>query len=351
MQMSKKQQKGRLVATQILLWACVLAIPYITALLFWGDGKLAGRVFFGFMYTLLPLMLLYFLNFFLFIPRFLFGKRKCWFYILNALIVLAGMGFYLGRAQLGQDHLPQGFSISAVAVTYILTTGLLDVLAIFLALGVRYMMRWNEMQLQLREEEKQKKEAELTWLKYQLNPHFLFNTMNNISSLTQIDPDQAQESIGKLSDVLRYALYETDNQMVALSGEMEFMRDYISLMQLRCNELSEVSVDMEAPSVDVQIAPLLYISLIENAFKHGVNARLRSFVSVRLRPEGGDLVFECTNSLFRKAGEEHIGSGIGLENLKQRLELLYPGRYSYGQQASEGVYSVKLVLKDLIPDG
>ena len=191
-------------------------------------------------------------------------------------------------------------------------------------------------------------EAELTWLKHQLNPHFLFNTLNNISSLTQIDPDKAQESIGQLSDTLRYALYDTDTDKVPLSGEVTFMDNYIRLMQLRCNDNTEVSTSWELPEKDVKIAPLLFISPIENAFKHVVNSRMPSFVRIRLQQEGNDLVFLCENSLFEKTGEDHIGSGIGEENLKRRLELIYPGAYSYNQEGKDGVYSVRIALKNLL---
>ena len=126
------------------------------------------------------------------------------------------------------------------------------------------------------------------------------------------------------------------------------MDNYIQLMQLRCNDRTEVQTDWELPQGEVKIAPLLFISLIENAFKHGINARMDSFVHVRLRPVAKDLVFECENSVFEKSGEDHIGSGIGIENLKRRLELIYPDAYTYEQDERDVVYSVRLTLKDLL---
>ena len=106
------------------------------------------------------------------------------------------------------------------------------------------------------------------------------------------------------------------------------MDNYIDLMSLRCNELTTVRKRLEVPSRPVEVAPLLFISLVENAFKHGVNARHESFVDVSMHLEGDDLVFVCDNSRFEKQGTDRIGSGIGLENMKRRLELLYPGRYT-----------------------
>ena len=132
-----------------------------------------------------------------------------------------------------------------------------------------------------------------------------------------------------------------------LGSEIEFMDNYINLMALRCNEMTKVEKHLESPSRPVEVAPLLFISLVENAFKHGVNARYPSFVKVSMEMEGDDLVFVCDNSRFEKQGTDRIGSGIGLENMKRRLELLYPGRYTYEQNAADDTYHVKVTLKAL----
>ena len=123
------------------------------------------------------------------------------------------------------------------------------------------------------------------------------------------------------------------------------MSNYIDLMALRCNELTTVKKDLEVPQERVEVAPLLFISLVENAFKHGVNARYPSFVDVSMHMEGERLVFRCSNSVFEKQGSDHIGSGIGLENMKRRLELLYPGKYTYEQKADNDTYTVEVKLQ------
>ena len=120
-----------------------------------------------------------------------------------------------------------------------------------------------------------------------------------------------------------------------MEGEIEFMSNYIELMRLRCNELATVEVDLRIPPKPMRIVPLLFISLIENAFKHGVNSRKPSFVRIRFKAEGDDLVFTCENSDHPKPDVNRSGSGIGLENLRRRLDLAYPGRYRYDQAASE----------------
>lgn len=350
--MTKQKQNGILIWAQAIIWLCVLCMPYLIILSFAGK-EVAGQVAKGSFFALMPLMVVYFVNFLWVIPKFLFGKKKKWFYIINLALVFSYLVYGLidDAEQLSSGQIPAGFSVSSVVFIYLAVSLFAFLVVILLAVGLRYMMRYNEMQIKLREEEKRKKEAELTWLSYQLNPHFLFNTMNNISSLTQIDPDMAQDSIGRLSDMLRYALYEAKKQVVPLSGEISFMRDYIDLMKLRCNSLTQISTEFKNPSEEVFVAPLLFISLIENAFKHGVNARQDSFISIYLAMEGPDLVFECANSVFEKAGEDHIGSGIGLENLRHRLELLYQGKFLYSSKEENGTYSVKLILKNIKQNG
>jgi len=349
--MNRKNNRLILNIAQILIWASAMLLPAAATWLISGDSNRFAMNFWPTFYMLLPISLVYLVNYFVLVPKLLFRKQVVWFIVLNILLValLNAPSFY-PRGEIPEpirQHL-QRRDILAFRIPTIITAGFFQLVFIFLAIGVRSIIRSNDIQYQLQEEKRKASEAELTWLKHQLNPHFLFNTLNNISSLTQIDPDKAQESIGELSDTLRYALYDTDTDKVPLAGEVAFMNNYIHLMQLRCNELTEVTTDWDLPAGDVKIAPLLFISPIENAFKHGVNARMKSFVHVVLRPDGRDLEFRCENSLFEKTGEDHIGSGIGMENLKRRLELIYPDSYSYEHDEKDGAYRVRIVLKNLL---
>ena len=347
------RQHNRLIldVAQVLAWACAMLLPAAVTWLISGDSNRFGMTFWPSFYMMLPICLVYLVNYFLLVPGMLFRKRIVWFIVINVLLLaLLNAPSLFPRGEIPEpirEHLHRR-DILAFRIPTLITAAFFQLVFIFLAIGVRSIQRSNDIQYQLQEEKRKTTEAELTWLKHQLNPHFLFNTLNNISSLTQIDPDKAQESIGQLSDTLRYALYDTDTEKVPLSGEVAFMDNYIRLMQLRCNELTEVTTSWELPAGDVKIAPLLFISPIENAFKHGVNARMASFVHIGLKPEAQDLVFHCENSVFEKSGEDHIGSGIGVENLKRRLELIYPGAYTYEQSEEDGVYSVRIALKNLL---
>ena len=338
--------------TQIIVWAGVFLVPALVAWTTTGHMAQALSVFRHSARMMLPLFVLYGLNYYVLVPKFLYGGKVKWFYICN-IVLLVGFNLfrYLPRGPMTfPDEVVHQFGMRnmwAFFVGSIIAGVFIQVLMILLAVGLRHVMRQNEREMKFEEERRKTAEAELTWLKHQLNPHFLFNTLNNISSLTQIDPDKAQESIGQLSDLLRYALYDSEAEKVPLSSEIDFMDNYIDLMALRCNDLTTVEKHLEAPSRPVEVAPLLFISLVENAFKHGVNARYPSFVKVSMQMEGDDLVFTCDNSRFEKQGTDRIGSGIGLENMKRRLELLYPGRYTYEQNAADDTYHVKVTLKAL----
>ena len=337
------QQKNRrnlvINTTQIVVWVGIFLVPALVTATMTGSLEQALKVFTAGAMLLLPPFILYSLNYYLLVPKLLHGGRAKWFYLINAAIIVGWVlwGLLAKRPKEFPQEVVEQFgqqNLWAMYVGAILGRVFIQLLVIAIAVGLRSIMRANESMT-----------AELTWLKHQLNPHFLFNTLNNISSLTQIDPDKAQESIGQLSDLLRYALYDSEAERVPLESEVEFMDNYIDLMALRCNELTTVTKELEAPQGHVEVAPLLFISLVENAFKHGVNARYPSFVRVSMRYQDGQLLFRCQNSLFEKQGSDHIGSGIGLENMKRRLELLYPGRYTYKQQADDGTYTVEVSLK------
>ncbi len=327
---------------QLIAWAGLMLAPSLVDLTITRDWSSSLRILTGTLRLMLPLFVVYALNYYLLIPLFLHktGKTK-WFFLSNIVLLVAwNLPRMLRTPEFPQETLDQ-FGEQGMWAFYVgtmLAGMFVQVILIAVAVGIRHIMRTNEEKMEVAQ-------AELTWLKHQLNPHFLFNTLNNISSLTQIDPDKAQESIGQLSDLLRYALYDSEANQVPLSAEIDFMNNYIDLMALRCNENTTVQKELEEPKEHVQVAPLLFISLVENAFKHGVNARYPSFVRVSMHYEGGELHFRAENSLFGKQGSDHIGSGIGLDNMKRRLELLYPGRYTYSQKADSNVYSVEVTLK------
>ncbi len=288
----------------------------------------------------LPLVLLYFSNFYLITPYFLL-KRNFFkgFVVVNILFIIAiNLWFFLPVYKLDEYTRSNLGGIIA-------GTSLMMFIIVACATGMRYVLQWNETELKRQEESRKNAEAELIWLKNQLNPHFLFNTLNNIGSLVYVDADKAQESLSQLSDLLRYALYDSRQKDVPLADEVEFMRNYIHLMRLRYDEAVDIRTAFPEPVPSVRVIPLVFISPIENAFKHGINNRRPSFIHLSLTWDEGWLRFELSNSLHPKSATDRVGSGIGIENLSRRLELAYPGRHSYSQQQTETEYRTIITIK------
>ena len=196
--------------------------------------------------------------------------------------------------------------------------------------------------------EQEKLASELSLLKAQINPHFFFNTLNNIYALTLIDADTAREAIHRLSRMMRYVLYETQSGHTLLSKEVAFVQDYIQLMQLRLTDKVSVTFDPPVPLHDGPIAPMLLLPFVENAFKHGVSALEPSQIYIGISQFDEQLVVEVRNSLFPdKRPSVDESSGIGLANTRRRLDLLYPGQYTLavtGQTAGHE-YVVLLTLQ------
>lgn len=188
--------------------------------------------------------------------------------------------------------------------------------------------------------EHQKLESELQYLKYQLNPHFFMNTLNNIHALIDIDSRKAKTSIIELSKLMRYVLYESNKDYIELTKEIIFLQNYIELMRLRFTESLNIQTDFPLIVPEVKIPPLLLISLLENAFKHGVSYREASFIYISLKIDDGSLIFKCSNSKHRTKKDEH--HGVGLENVKKRLQLLFGNNCTYTINENENEYNVSL---------
>ncbi|NVO19904.1 MAG: histidine kinase [Bacteroidetes bacterium] len=196
-----------------------------------------------------------------------------------------------------------------------------------------------------KEAEKEKLNTELAFLKNQINPHFFFNTLNNIYSLVQISVEDGQKAILHLSKLMRYLLYETESGDKLLSQEIDFIQTYIELMRLRISEKVQIEIQFPEEYKDFSLPPLLFLPFIENAFKHGISYRRQSYVKIHLDIIQEMIVFECSNSIGNK-GEDLVKSdyGIGLENVKKRLNLIYPAKHKLTIDESETEFSIYLTI-------
>jgi two-component sensor histidine kinase len=209
-------------------------------------------------------------------------------------------------------------------------------------LGIKGYFRSREDRKRLAELEKQNLEQQLEYLRYQINPHFFMNTLNNIHALVDIDPAKAQETIVELSKMMRFVLYEGDKHHVALAKEMEFVRTYVKLMKLRYTDKVRITLDLPAEVPDRSIPPLMLISFVENAFKHGVSYQHESFIEIKVALEDDSLHFFCRNSKAEVPNQEK--GGVGLANVRKRLNLLYDHNYTLRIHDDADVYSVELVI-------
>jgi len=217
---------------------------------------------------------------------------------------------------------------------------------VFFTLMSVLMIRWviNQVKFILKLK-KEKTQAELMHLKSQVNPHFFFNTLNNLYGLVGQDTEKAQQLILKLSDMMRYSIYEGQNDWVTLDEEITYLENYMDLHRMRYHKAIDIRFEIDAEDRSIKIMPLLFIIMVENAFKHGVEKlRKDAFVHIRLKVTMKTVDFEIENNFDV---EEKVGHrGIGLKNLKKRLELVYLDRHELEISPNhEGIYKIRLKLR------
>ena len=226
-------------------------------------------------------------------------------------------------------------------VLFLFRDFLLQILCIIVAVTTRMSKKWRQSERALKDAEVGRAEAELKNLRSQINPHFLLNTLNNIYALIVFDQEKAQETVQELSKLLRHVLYDNQQQFVPMDSEVEFLHSYIGLMKIRLPKSAEVTVENTLPQPNsLKIAPLMFISLVENAFKHGIRTSEKSFIHLRLEylAESSTLHFRIENSNFPKDEADRSGSGIGLEQVQKRLDLIYPGQYTWEKGVKDNTY-------------
>jgi len=189
-------------------------------------------------------------------------------------------------------------------------------------------------------------EAETKMLKWQINPHFLFNILNNIYSMSQLKSDKTPDAIYKLSQMLRYVIYECNDNFVKLDKEIGYIQSYINLQLLKEENMQNVTFDLKNPNPNLTIAPMLLISFIENGFKHShIEDTENSWIKIVLATSGKQLNFKMENSIPKITISKDKAGGIGIENVEKRLQLLYPDKYNLNITEKNGVYSVELKLE------
>jgi len=225
---------------------------------------------------------------------------------------------------------------------------LVSILVVGFNAAIKLTVKWQDEEQKNKELEKEKLQTELALLKNQVSPHFFMNTLNNIHALIDINSEDAKESLIKLSKLMRYLLYDSEEGKTTLAKEIEFIKSYVDLMKLRFT--SHVNVKLSFPEIipNVVLPPMLFTSLVENAFKHGVSYQKDSFIEIILKTNNDNLFFRIKNSKQNNDNGLNAPGGIGMENLKKRLELIYSNRYTLEQNDSKNTFeiNIKLPLND-----
>jgi len=340
------------IVTHIIVWAMIFLFPIIISGIIFGQ-HVNGIAYKTYVLMGVCVLVLFYLNYSYLINKLLFNHKSWKFFFINFVAVNLIQGIehiitlFIQNPEIERidDVVNAPFRI-VVAISGIL----IKVIIVLIAVSMR---ATNRVYIQTREKdilEKEKTEAELKNLKNKLNPHFLFNALNNIYALTAFDSEKAQAAIDSLSKLLRYVLYENDSDLVPLEGELEFTTCYIDLMSLRLDpSRSTLSLDIDqAPTGNYHIATLMFMTLIENAFKHGVSSREHSYINISIKNEDRDgqkwIICCISNSLFPKSNNDKSGSGIGLDNLKQRLELIYKDEHKYEVTTTESDYTARIEI-------
>ena len=306
--------------------------------------------------VMLSFAIVFYTNYLFLINRYLYKQKTKEFIIINLLLILVMailMYFahdFIMSLNLDGRTMRRRRRYSSLPYIFIGRNVFSLALMVGLSVAIKMSARWAKVEAQRKELEKEKTEAELKNLKSQINPHFLLNTLNNIYALIEFNPPKAQRAVEELSKLLRHVLYDNNEPFVPLANEVEFIKNYIELMRIRLAKNVALTTNLEIlGGSSIMIAPLIYISLIENAFKHGISGSKKSFIDIQLKEKpNGVIEFVCKNSSFPKNEEDRSGSGIGLSQVKKRLELLYPEHHTWTQSIEEdgieNIFISKLII-------
>ncbi|MDD3723083.1 MAG: sensor histidine kinase [Lutibacter sp.] len=221
--------------------------------------------------------------------------------------------------------------------------GIVIFLLFAISLSIKLSIEWYKSEKIKNLIKTQKINAELSFLKTQLNPHFLFNTLNSIYSLANKKSDDTTVAIITLSELMRYMIYETNKEFVTLQNEIDYIKNFISLQNLRLKDSSGVRFNVRG-KLDYNIEPLLLISFIENAFKYGTDYTGKTNINIEIKVEDDFLSLKASNYISLKEKNNH-SSGIGIENIKNRLNILYPNSHTLNIEESDKLFKVELLLK------
>ncbi len=328
---------------QILIHVATWLVIFLSPLMFMNHGRGVSIGQFLVASTVpLTFMAVFYINFLWLTPRYFVAGRHTRFFVANTILVVTlGIALHLWMTF---SHELQGFRYPAPPLSLTVAFVVRDIVNLVIAAAIATLLqlafRWQKA-------EQAKKEAELGNLRSQINPHFLLNTLNNIYALTAFDATKAQEAIENLSKMLRHILYDYQQPEVELHDEVEFLKNYIRLMQLRLAPSVSVQTSFDMTDERQKVAPMIFISLVENAFKHGVSPTVPCEINISIKANSEHIICDIINSNHPKTSDDRSGHGVGLELVRRRLELAYKGRYewTHGVSGNPEMYHSTITIR------
>ncbi len=322
---------------------------WISILLFFiylgSNGKFNYSAVVVIVYFGLINILTFYINYLILLPKLLNNKKYFWLITSIVLLVLSAGLLKYGLATIFREFvlLRGAKKVEISFLDYYMGSVFVSIFFIFLSTALKFMMDWFVNEKVKSNLENEKLTAELAFLKSQINPHFLFNSLNNIYSLAYQKSAKTPEAILKLSEIMRYMLYESNDNMVSLSKEISYLENYIELQKLRFKNNSFVHLDISGNPDNHTIMPMVLISFVENAFKHGVATDEKNPIEISIHIESDELFFKVVNK--KSDLNKDITGGIGLLNVQRRLDLLYKNKYVLEIKNEQDFYKCTLHLK------
>ena len=350
--MEFKFRKNSELLLHILVWAVLFLSPLMTKS---GERMSLTEYLFSLL-GLASLFLVFYINYFILAPRwFMTKKKRPQFFIVNAVLIScltlsSHYWFDYYRNNLDperNDRKTEQVHRRPSVISFLFRDALNLALAATTATAIVMSKRWSSIEKAQQEAENARVEAELKNLRSQINPHFLLNTLNNIYALTAFDSEKAQGAIMELSGLLRHVLYDNQQEFVKLTDEVSFIDSYVKLMKIRLTSNVTVTENVDIDEhCSAMIAPLIFISLIENAFKHGISPTEKSFININISATNDDITCSIENSNHPKDNGDRSGHGIGLKQVERRLQISYPGKYTWEKGINNNIYFSKIVIFD-----
>lgn len=339
------------IVLHLLAWSLLTYLLFMYPPLMKAGAKLPERFRLRQVVHMVMMISAYYVNAHHLIPKLLLKGRTALFAI-YMIMILAFSGMFMARLEIWLD-LVQG--LEEVTAKKIWSNSYIDFFGLFttmfvlgISTSISIIQRWNRDSKNRQELETQRAVTELAYLRAQINPHFFFNTLNTIYSLTYSNTESSRKVLLKLSAMMRYLLYETSNNHTDVQQELDFLQHYIDIMVLRVNKRTMVDARFPEKLVEMPIAPMLLLPFIENSFKHGVDDLMPGLISIVVEQYSKGIIMHVENDIFRSNQTQEVEQhGIGLVNTRRRLDLLYQDQYELqvNQDNQKGRYQVNLKIE------